>query len=166
MHNDFTSLQANGKQGVVCNGHLPERHLQTGFGDITVKVPKIRDRTGSGIKFNSTLVPPYLKRTKNIEELIPWLYLRGIFTGDMQLALELLLGKQVKGLSANSVSRLKQQWEAECDQWCKRNLSKLWNIYILADGIYCKVKMDDKLCLLVVIGVDDASRKEVLAVRY
>ena len=72
---NFASLQANGKQAVVRNGHLPERTLQTGLGDITVKVPKVRDRTGSGIKFNSTLVPPYLKRTKNIEELVPWLYL-------------------------------------------------------------------------------------------
>ena len=161
---NFASLQANGKQGVVRNGHLPERALQTGLGDITVKVPKVRDRTGSGIKFNSTLVPPYLKRTKNIEELIPWLYLRGISTGDMQPALESLLGKQAKGLSSNSVSRLKLQWEAEYDIWRKRDLSKRRYVYIWADGVYCKVRMDDKLCLLVVIGVDDTGRKEVLAV--
>lgn len=75
----FASLQADGKQAVVCNGHLPERTLQTGLGDITVKVPKVRDRTRSRIKFNSKLIPPYLKRTKDIEELIPWLYLRGDF---------------------------------------------------------------------------------------
>lgn len=161
---NFASLQANGKQGVVRNGHLPERALQTGLGDIIVKVPKVRDRTGSGIKFNSTLVPPYLKRTKNIEELIPWLYLRGISTGDMQAALESLLGKQAKGLSSNSVSRLKLQWEGEYDKWRKRDLSKRRYVYIWADGVYCKVRMDDKLCLLVVIGVDDTGRKEVLAV--
>lgn len=160
----FASLQIDGKQAVVRNGHLPERTLQTGLGDITVKVPKVRDRTGSRIKFNSKLVPPYLKRTKNIEELIPWLYLRGISTGDMQPALESLLGKQATGLSANSVSRLKQQWEAEYDQWRKRDLSKRRYVYIWADGVYSKVRMDDKLCLLVVIGVDDTGRKEVLAV--
>ena len=160
----FSTLQVNGKQGVVRNGHLPERRIQTGLGDIPVKVPKVRDRTGSGIKFNSKLVPPYLKRTKNIEELIPWLYLRGISTGDMQPALESLLGKEAKGLSANSVSRLKQQWEAEYEQWRKRDLSKRQYVYVWADGVYSKVRMDDKLCLLVVIGVDDTGRKEVLTV--
>lgn len=160
----FSTLQVNGKQGVVRNGHLPERRIQTGLGDIPVKVPKVRDRTGSGIKFNSKLVPPYLKRTKNIEELIPWLYLRGISTGDMQPALESLLGKEAKGLSANSVSRLKQQWEAEYEQWRKRDLSKRRYVYVWADGVYSKVRMDDKLCLLVVIGVDDTGRKEVLTV--
>ena len=160
----FTSLQVEGKQAVVRNGYLPERTLQTGLGDITVKVPKVRDRTESGIKFNSKLVPPYLKRTRNIEELIPWLYLRGISTGDMQPALESLLGKQAKGVSANSVSRLKQQWEAEYDQWRKRDLSKRRYVYVWADGVYSKVRMDDKLCLLVVIGVDETGRKEVLAV--
>lgn len=160
----FASLQADGKQAVVRNGHLPERTLQTGLGDITVKVPKVRDRTRSGIKFNSKLIPPYLKRTKNIEELIPWLYLRGISTGDMQPALESLLGKQAMGLSANSVSRLKQQWEAEYGQWRKRDLSKRRYVYIWADGVYSKVRMDDTLFLLVIIGVDDTGRKEVLAV--
>ena len=160
----FSTRQVNGKQGVVRNGHLPERRIQTGLGDIPVKVPKVRDRTGSGIKFNSKLVPPYLKRTKNLEELVPWLYLRGISTGDMQPALESLLGKQAKGLSANSVSRLKQQWEAEYEQWRKRDLSKRRYVYVWADGVYSKVRMDDKLCLLVVIGVDDTGRKEVLTV--
>ena len=160
----LSALQVNGKQGVVRNGYLPERRLQTGLGDIPVKVPKVRDRTGSGIKFNSKLVPPYLKRTKNIEELVPWLYLRGISTGDMQPALESLLGKEAKGLSANSVSRLKQQWEAEYEQWRQRDLSKRRYVYVWADGVYSKVRMDDKLCLLVVIGVDDTGRKEVLTV--
>ena len=161
---EFSSLKVNGKQGVVRNGHLPERTLQTGLGDIPVKVPKVRDRTDRGIKFNSKLVPPYLKRTKNVEELIPWLYLRGISTGDMQPALASLLGKQAKGLSANSVSRLKKQWEAEYEQWRKRDLSKRRYVYVWADGIYSKVRMDDKLCLLVVMGADETGRKEVLAV--
>ncbi len=111
-----------GLQRIVKNGHQPERTIQTGLGDIEVKIPKVRDRKKEGIKFNSALIPPYLKRTKNIEELLPWLYLRGISTGDMQPALVSLLGEQAKGLSANSVSRLKSTWETEYQQWSKRSL--------------------------------------------
>lgn len=101
----------DGKAAIVRNGYLPERPIQTGLGDIEVKVPKVRDRTGSGIKFNSSLVPPYLKRTKSIEEFLPWLYLRGISTGDFSETLQHLLGPQASGLSAATISRLKQDWE-------------------------------------------------------
>lgn len=87
----------DGRQAVVRNGYLPERTIQTGLGDVKVKVPKVRDRSGSGIRFNSTLLPPYLKRAKSIEELLPWLYLKGISTGDYQEALSSLLGDQAKG---------------------------------------------------------------------
>lgn len=127
-------------------------------------MPKVRDRSGQGIKFNSKLVPPYLKRTKAMEEFIPWLYLKGISTGDMQPALETLLGEGAAGLSANTVSRLKQSWEQDYDQWRQRDLSKRRYVYVWADGVYCNVRMDDKLCLLVLIGSDDTGRKEVLAV--
>jgi putative transposase len=99
------------KAVVVRNGYLPERSIQTGLGDMAVKVPKVRDRSGSGIKFNSSLVPPYLKRTKNIEEFLPWLYLRGISTGDFSETLKHLLGPEAPGLSAATISRLKQDWE-------------------------------------------------------
>lgn len=160
----YSALEVNGKKAVVRNGHLPERTIQTGLGDIPVKVPKVRDRSGQGVKFNSALVPPYLKRTKAIEEFIPWLYLRGISTGQMQPALESLLGEDAKGLSANTVSRLKQQWEQDYDTWRQRDLSKRRYVYIWADGVYSNVRMDDKLCLLVIIGSDDTGRKEVLAV--
>ncbi|WP_445946979.1 IS256 family transposase [Shewanella sp.] len=160
----YNSLTVDGKSAIVRNGHLPERKIQTGLGDIQVKVPKVRDRTGTGIKFNSQLVPPYLKRTKNLEEFIPWLYLKGISTGDMQPTLEALLGKDTAGLSANTVSRLKQSWEQDYDQWRKRDLSNRRFVYIWADGVYCNVRMDDRLCLLVVVGSDDTGRKEVLAV--
>jgi len=153
-----------GLQRIVKNGHHPERTIQTGLGDIDVKIPKVRDRKKEGIKFNSALIPPYLKRTKNIEELIPWLYLRGISTGDMQPALVSLLGEQAKGLSANSVSRLKASWETEYQQWSGRSLAKRRYVYIWADGIYSKIRMDDKLCLLVIMGVDETGRKELLAV--
>lgn len=160
----YEQLRVDGKQAVVRNGYLPERTIQTGVGDVSVKVPKVRDRSGQGIKFNSALLPPYLKRTQALEEFIPWLYLKGISTGDMQPALEALLGEGAQGLSANTVSRLKQQWESEYDQWRQRDLSKRRYVYVWADGIYSKVRMDDKLCLLVVIGADDTGRKEVLAV--
>ena len=88
----------DGRQAVVRNGFLPERTIQTGIGDVSVKVPKVRDRSGSGIRFNSTLLPPYLKRAKSVEELLPWLYLRGISTGDFNEALSALLGEGASGL--------------------------------------------------------------------
>jgi len=160
----YSGLQVEGKQAVVRNGYLPERTVQTGLGDLPVKVPKVRDRSGSGIKFNSRLVPPYLKRTKAMEEFIPWLYLKGVSTGEMQPALEALLGEGATGLSANTVSRLKQGWEHDYDQWRQRDLSKRRYVYLWADGVYSQVRMDDKLCLLVLIGSDDTGRKEVLAV--
>ena len=161
---EYQDQKTDGVQSVVRNGYLPERKIQTGLGELPVKVPKIRDRSGQGIKFNSALIPPYLKRSKAMEEFIPWLYLKGISTGDMQPALESLLGKGTKGLSANTVSRLKQSWEDDYDQWRKRDLSKRRFVYIWADGVYCNVRMDDRLCLLVVIGSDDTGRKEVLAI--
>src|SRR5699024_10266008 len=111
----FLEQQANrqlddGRQAVVRNGYLPQRTVQTGIGDVEVKVPKVRDRSGLGTRFNSSLLPPYLKRARSIEELIPWLYLKGISTGDYQEALSALLGEQAQGLSANTVSRLKAKW--------------------------------------------------------
>ena len=93
----------DGRQAIVRNGYLPQRIIQTALGDVEIKVPKVRDRSGAGIRFNSTLLPPYLKRAKSIEELLPWLYLKGISTGDYQEALSSLLGAQAKGLSANTI---------------------------------------------------------------
>lgn len=95
----------DGRRSVVRNGYLPSRSIQTGIGEVEIKVPKIRDRTGQGIKFNSSLLPPYLKRTKNIEELIPWLYLKGISTGGFGDALSALLGDGAKGLSSNTIAK-------------------------------------------------------------
>ena len=156
--------KVEGVQRVVRNGYQPERTIQTGLGDILVKVPKVRDRKQEGVKFNSSLSPPYLKKTKNIEELIPWLYLRGISIGDMQPALAPIFGNEAKGLSAGTVSRLKQAWELEYKAWSTRALNNRKHVYIWADGIYSKIRMNDKLCLLVIMGVDDTGRKELLAV--
>jgi transposase-like protein len=154
----------DGRQAVVRNGYLPERTVQTGIGDVSVQVPKVRDRSGGGARFNSSLLPPYLKRARSIEELIPWLYLKGISTGDYQEALAALLGDQAKGLSANTVSRLKKQWEDEHTEWRKRDLADRHYVYWWADGVYSNVRMGDRLCLLVIIGVTEQGRKELVAV--
>ena len=156
-------VTADGKRAVVRNGYLPERTIQTGLGDISVKVPKVRDRSKKGVKFNSELVPPYLKRTKAVEEFLPWLYLRGISTGDFSEALQHLLGKDAPGLSAATISRLKQGWESDYQAWQKRDLSKKRYAYIWADGVYSHVRQDDRLCLLVIIGSDERGQKELLA---
>ena len=154
----------DGRRSVVRNGYLPSRSIQTGIGKVEIKVPKIRDRTGQGIKFNSSLLPPYLKRTKNIEELIPWLYLKGISTGGFGDALSALLGDGAKGLSSNTICRLKADWLKEHQDWRQRDLSQKKYAYFWADGIYSNVRMDDRLCLLVIIGVTEHGTKELVAV--
>ena len=157
-------LTEDNKRAVVRNGYLPERSIQTGLGDVDVKVPKVRDRSSQGIKFTSKLVPPYLKRTKNIEEFLPWLYLRGVSTGDFSESLKHLLGEQAAGLSASTISRLKADWEQDYNKWRQRDLSRKRYVYIWADGIYSHVRMDDRLCLLVIIGSDEHGKKELIAV--
>lgn len=154
----------DGRQAVVRNGYLPERTVQTGIGNVEIKVPKVRDRSGSGVRFNSALLPPYLKRARSVEELLPWLYLKGVSTGDYQDALAALLGDQAKGLSANTISRLKQHWIDDHRRWCQRDLSQKRYVYWWADGVYSNVRMDDRLCLLVIIGVTEHGRKELVAV--
>ena len=154
----------DGRRAVVRNGHLPKRTVQTGVGDVEVQVPKVRDRSGSGIRFNSHLLPPYLKRARSLEELIPWLYLRGVSSGDFQEALSALVGEQANGLSANTVSRLKAKWLDEHKDWQRRDLSQKRYVYWWADGVYSNVRLDDRLCLLVIIGVTEHGHKELVAV--
>src|SRR5690554_4889818 len=154
----------HGRQAIVRNGYLPERTVQTGVGDVAVKVPKVRDRSGSGVKFNSALLPPYLKRAKSVDELIPWLYLRGVSTGDFQEALGALVGEQAKGLSASTISRLKECWLDEHKAWQRRDLNGKRYVYLWADGVYSNVRLDDRLCLLVIVGVTEHGRKELVAV--
>lgn len=153
-----------GRQTVVRNGYLPEREIVTGVGNVAVKVPKVRDRSGGGIKFNSALVPPYVRKAKRVEAALPWLYLRGISTGDMQEALSVLLGDEAKGLSPAVVSRLKAQWAADYQAWNQRDLSQERYVYVWADGIYSTLRgEDDRLCLLVLIGVNEQGEKRLLA---
>jgi len=155
------------RQRVVRNGYLPEREVQTGIGPVAVKVPRARDRqsdheTGP-IRFNSSLLPPYLRKTRSMEELIPWLYLKGISTNDFTEALAALVGKDSPGLSAPTISRLKSIWQEDLDQWDKRDLSHKRYVYMWADGIYCNVRMEDRQCLLVIIGATEDGKKELLA---
>jgi len=155
----------HGRQRIVRNGHLPERHIQTGIGPVAVKVPRTRDRApDGGIQFRSSIVPSYLRKTRSIEELLPWLYLKGLSTGDFSEALSAILGTAAPGLSANTICRLKSKWQAELDQWHKRDLSQKRYVYWWADGIYCKVRMDEKQCLLVLIGVTAEGKKELVAI--
>ena len=112
-----------GNRAVVRNGYLPEREVLTAIGPVAVKVPKVRDRSGAGVKFNSALVPPYVRRSARIAAALPWLYLKGVSTGDMSEALKVLVGEEAKGLSPNVVSRLKAQWAEEHARWNKRDLA-------------------------------------------
>lgn len=106
-----------GRKTVVRNGDLPEREVLTALGPVAVRVPKVRDRSGGGVKFNSALVPPYVRKAKRVEAALPWLYLRGISTGDMREALSVLLGEDAKGLSPSVVSRLKAHWSEAYEAW-------------------------------------------------
>lgn len=116
-------VDEQGRRVLVRNGYLPEREIQTGIGPVKVRVPKARDRSGSGIRFHSRLLPPYQRRTKQIAELLPWLYLKGVSTGDFQEALAALLGADAKGLSSGSISRLKDRWREDHAEWLGRDLS-------------------------------------------
>jgi transposase-like protein len=156
----------DGQRVVVRNGYLPERDILTAAGPVAVRVPKVRDRSGSGIKFNSALVPPYVRKSQRISAALPWLYLKGISTGDMGEALQVLLGEEAKGLSPAVVSRLKMQWADDWKAWNKRDLSAERYVYWWADGVYTGLRADetDKQCLLVIIGVKPDGTKERVAI--
>lgn len=163
QYQDETDEQ--GRRAVVRNGYLPERELMTGIGPVVMKVPKTRDRSGQGIHFRSELLPPYIKRTKSVETVLPWLYLKGLSSGDFSEALAGLLGEEAKGLSAGTISRLKQSWMQDYHAWRKRDLSKQRYVYLWADGIYFNVRSDEaRQCILVIIGVTALGNKEFLAI--
>ena len=154
-----------GRRRVVRHGHHRERQVQTGIGPVAVRCPRVRDRGGAGIRFISAILPPYLRRAKSIEELLPWLYLKGISTGDFTEALGALLGPDAPGLSASTITRLKDVWQGELARWEKRDLSARRSLYFWADGIYFQPRMEhDKQCILVIIGADQWGRKELLAI--
>ena len=154
-----------GNAGVVRNGFLPERELQTGVGPVTVRIPKVRAKTGEPVTFRSALVPPYIRKTKSLEAAVPWLYLKGVSSGEMGEALRVLVGPQAQGLSASTVSRLKQVWAEEYRRGCDERLDADRWVYVWADGIYSGLRAEQtKLCALVVIGVNERGEKRFLAI--
>jgi len=156
----------DGQRVVVRNGYQPERDILTAVGPVAVRVPKVRDRSGSGIKFNSQLVPPYVRKSQRISAALPWLYLKGISTGDMSEALQTLVGEEAEGLSPAVVSRLKKQWSDDWKAWNKRDLSGERYVYWWVDGVYTGLRAEetDKQCLLVIIGVKPDGSKERVAI--
>ncbi len=159
-----------GRQQVVRNGHLPERHLQTPLGAVKVKQPRVRDRRleGEREKFTSSILPPYLRRTKALGELLPWLYLKGVSSGDFHEALQALLGPDAPGLSATTITRLKSTWTEEYESWDKRSLAGKGYAYVWADGVYFNVRLEDpgnsRQCILVLMGATAEGKKELIAV--
>ena len=154
-----------GHAEVVRNGHHPARPIQTGIGPVSVRIPKVRSKEGKPVTFRSALVPPYVRKTRTLEATLPWLYLKGISTGEMGAALKVLLGPDAKGLSANTISRLKQDWAKEYEGWRNTQLDKEPIVYIWADGIYSGLRgEDDKLCALVIVGVNARGQKQFLAI--
>lgn len=155
----------SGRSAVVRNGYQPERSILTGIGPIAVRVPKVRSRTQAAAVFRSGLVPPYVRRARAVEAALPWLYLHGVSTGDMSQALGALVGPEAAGLSAAVVSRLKSRWSGEYEAWCRARLSKERWVYLWADGIYSGLRAEDeRLCALVVIGVNERGEKHFLAI--
>jgi len=155
---------AAGRRAVVRNGYQPEREVLTGIGPVKVRVPKTRDRAGEGRCFRSELLPPYLKKAKRLEAVLPWLYLKGVSTNDFDEALTALFGESVKGLSPTTIGRLKRSWEAEYAEWREKDWRGHEFVYLWADGIYTNVRSDERRCLLVLIGCDARGKKHFLAI--
>jgi transposase-like protein len=159
-------VDASGRRRIVRHGYLPEREVQTGIGGIAVRRPRVRDRApdaGGAIRFTSSILPPYLRRARSVEELLPWLYLKGISTGDFGEALAALLGPDAPGLSATTIARLKAAWADEYERWMRRDLSAKRYVYFWADGVYFQPRLEhDKQCLLVIIGADEVGNKDIV----
>lgn len=156
-----------GRHLVVRNGYLPRRTLQTGLGPLEVEQPRVADRRPEGERerFRSQILPPYLRRTKNVDELIPWLYLKGVSTGDFTEALAALVGPQAKGLSPSTIVRLKEHWAQEYAGWSQRDLQGKEYVYVWVDGVYFNVRLEgERTCILVVMGATPEGKKELVAV--
>ena len=168
---EFAQLRdENGRHLVVRNGYMPEREIQTPIGRIEVRKPRVNDKRideeGNRIRFSSSILPPYLRKTKSLEELIPWLYLKGISTGDFPDALASILGPGAGGLSPTSICRMKEHWQDEFEQWQQRSLEGKRYVYFWVDGIYFNIRLtDDRPCILVIIGATEDGRKELVAIQ-
>ena len=157
----------DGRRRVVRHGHDPVRPIQTGIGPVEVEKPKARDRGAATaderIRYSSSILPKWARRTKSLDVLLPALYLRGISTGDFQEVLTALLGKDAPNLSPAVIARLKGEWEAEYQRWQKRDLSARRYVYVWADGVYLQARMEPQAeCMLVIIGATPEGKKELL----
>jgi putative transposase len=163
-HSD--KLTDDGRQRLVRHGHLPEREVMTGIGPVAVSCPRVRDRVGKEaerIRFSSAILPPYARRSKSLEVLIPILYLKGVSTGDFEEALSALVGKEAGGLSASTIGRLKEAWSEEHARWNRRDLSGRRYVYFWVDGIHVQARLeDDAQCLLVIVGATPEGEKELV----
>jgi putative transposase len=156
-----------GRRQVVRNGYLPERSITTGIGPVQIRQPRVHDRRtqNEAEPFSSKILPPYLRKTRSIEELLPWLYLKGISTGDFHEALSALVGPECPGLSASTVTRLLEGWQAEYHEWSKRSLQDKHYVYLWVDGVHFNIRLEeDRQCILVLMGATDDGRKELIAI--
>src|SRR5208282_101230 len=161
------ALDASGHRLVVRNGHKPPRTILTGVGPLEVTQPRVDDRrideNGERFRFTSRILPPYLRKTKAIEELVPWLYLKGISTNDFPEALA-CLGHDGSGLSPATVVRLKEIWRGQYENFCRRELTGKRYVYLWADGIYFNIRLsEDRPCVLVLMGATEDGTKELIA---
>jgi len=160
----------HGHRQVVRNGYLPKRDIQTPIGTVEIRQPRVRDRRPADQqeRFSSNILPPYLRKTKSIEELIPWLYLKGVSTGGFTEALQALLGPDAKGLSATTITRLKSVWAQEYKDFNARSLEDKQYVYIWADGVYFNIRLEDpnnaRQCILVLMGATAEGKKELIAI--
>jgi transposase-like protein len=160
-------LDEHGHRQVVRNGHHPARKIQSGNGPIEVLQPRVNDKRvdeqGNRFHFTSKILPPYLRKTKAIEELVPWLYLKGISTSDFPEALA-CLGHDGSGLSATNVVRMKEIWQGQYENFFRRSLVGKRYVYVWADGIYFNIRLtDDRPCVLVLMGALEDGTKELIA---
>jgi len=157
----------DGRDRVVRHGHGPQRTIQTGVGPVEVRRAKVRDRDAAGaaekIRFSSSILPKWARRTKSLDALLPVLYLRGVSTGDFQEALAALLGKDAPNLSPAVIARLTADWQADYDAWRRHDLSARRYVYVWADGVYLQARMEDAAeCMLVLIGATPEGKKELV----
>jgi len=153
-----------GCRNVVRNGYQPERQVLTGVGPVSVKLPKTRDRAGQGRCFRSLVLPPYLKKTRRLEAVLPWLYLKGVSTNDFDEALTALFGESARGLSPSTISRLKSVWQKDYEAFREHDWRGHEMVYLWAEGIYINARSADRRCVLVLIGCDAHGRKHFLAI--
>jgi len=173
---DFLAAHADrideqGRRLVIGNGFLPSREILTGAGRLEIQQPRVRDNSPNPedrVRFSSSILPPYIRRSKSIDELIPWLYLKGISTGDFNEALQALLGPDASNVGPNVIVRLKEKWTQEYEEFSRRDLSQKQYVYIWADGIHVNVRLENegnkRQCMLVLMGATPEGSKELIAV--